>query len=104
MCAAGIRPERHGLALKVHIVDLKPDDVGPAPARKQQRGEQRREVGKCEVGLQWTVIDLVLLDADPLADIWNVTKILTVLADGRYYDRAVLDRLLTQTDRAATSR
>jgi imidazolonepropionase-like amidohydrolase len=37
--------------------------------------------------------DLVLLDADPLADIWNVAKIRAVVANGRYYDRATLDRL-----------
>jgi adenine deaminase len=37
--------------------------------------------------------DLVLLDADPLADITNTAAIRAVVADGRYYDRAALDRL-----------
>jgi imidazolonepropionase-like amidohydrolase len=38
--------------------------------------------------------DLVLLDADPLADITNTTTIRAVVANGRYFDRAALDSLL----------
>jgi imidazolonepropionase-like amidohydrolase len=38
--------------------------------------------------------DLVLLDADPIADINNTTKIHAVIANGRYFDRAALDGLL----------
>ncbi len=38
--------------------------------------------------------DLVLLDANPLADITNTTTIRAVVANGRYYDRVALDRLL----------
>ena len=38
--------------------------------------------------------DLVLLDADPLADITNTMTIRAVVAHGRYLDRAALDRLL----------
>ena len=40
--------------------------------------------------------DLVLLDADPLADITNITTIRAVVANGRYFDRAALDRLLVE--------
>jgi adenine deaminase len=40
--------------------------------------------------------DLVLLDADPLADITNITMIQAVVANGRYFDRAALDQLLTE--------
>lgn len=39
--------------------------------------------------------DLVLLDANPLADITNTMRIRAVVANGRYFDRAALDRLLT---------
>jgi hypothetical protein len=39
--------------------------------------------------------DLVLLDADPLADITNTTTIHAVVANGRYFDRAAIDSLLT---------
>ncbi len=40
--------------------------------------------------------DLVLLDADPLADITNITMIRAVVANGRYFDRAALDRMLAE--------
>jgi hypothetical protein len=40
--------------------------------------------------------DLVLLDADPLADITNMALIRAVVANGRYFDRAALDRLLAE--------
>jgi imidazolonepropionase-like amidohydrolase len=39
--------------------------------------------------------DLLLLDADPLTDITNTTTIRAVIANGRYFDRAALDQLLT---------
>jgi imidazolonepropionase-like amidohydrolase len=39
--------------------------------------------------------DLVLLDANPLANIDNLTKIRAVVANGRYFDRAALDQLLS---------
>ena len=42
------------------------------------------------------VADLVLLEGDPLEDIWQVTKIAAVVADGHYYDRAALDQLLRE--------
>jgi imidazolonepropionase-like amidohydrolase len=38
--------------------------------------------------------DLVLLDANPLRDIHNTTKIRAVFANGRFYDRAALDQFL----------
>ena len=41
--------------------------------------------------------DLVLLDADPLADIANTTMIRAVMANGRYFDRDALDRLSAET-------
>jgi imidazolonepropionase-like amidohydrolase len=38
--------------------------------------------------------DLVLLDADPLADIANAHRIVAVFTRGKVYDRAALDRML----------
>ncbi|MCZ6717948.1 MAG: amidohydrolase family protein [Gammaproteobacteria bacterium] len=38
--------------------------------------------------------DLVLLDADPLSDIKNTSRIRAVVADGQYFDRESLDRML----------
>jgi imidazolonepropionase-like amidohydrolase len=45
--------------------------------------------------------DLVLLDADPLVDIRNTTRIRAVVTDGRLLDRAALDGLLTSVERRA---
>jgi hypothetical protein len=44
--------------------------------------------------------DLVLLDTNPLEDISNTKKIRAVVANGRYFDRAVLDRMLTEAEHA----
>jgi hypothetical protein len=49
--------------------------------------------------------DLLLLDANPLDDIRNTRRIAAVFANGRYLDRAALDKLLQQVEaRAAQSR
>jgi imidazolonepropionase-like amidohydrolase len=45
--------------------------------------------------------DLVLLDADPLADIHNTKKISAVVANGHLYNRAALDALLSKAADAA---
>lgn len=42
------------------------------------------------------VADLVLLDANPLADIKNTTKIASVFMRGQYLGRAALDKMLAQ--------
>ena len=55
-------------------------------------------LGTVETG---KLADLVLLDADPLADIRNTTRIATVLASGRVYDRAGLDALLAEAEKRA---
>ena len=47
------------------------------------------------------VADLVLLAANPLDDIHNTTKISAVVANGRFFDRAALDRMLAQVEAAA---
>jgi hypothetical protein len=45
--------------------------------------------------------DLVVLDANPLSDIRNSTRISAVAANGRYFDRAALDKLVTMAEAAA---
>jgi imidazolonepropionase-like amidohydrolase len=52
-------------------------------------------LGTIEAG---KLADLVLLDANPLADIGNTRRIRAVIADGRVYRRADLDRLLAEVE------
>jgi imidazolonepropionase-like amidohydrolase len=47
--------------------------------------------------------DLVLLDADPLQDIHNTTKISEVFLGGKEFDRATLDQILRNAEAAAKS-
>lgn len=49
------------------------------------------------------IADLVLLEANPLADIHNTTRIRAVVLNGRYFSRADLDGLLAGARRAARS-
>ena len=45
--------------------------------------------------------DLVLLSANPVEDVANTQKIAAVIANGRYYRRAELDRMLGSVETAA---
>jgi len=58
------------------------------------------EVGTIEVGRR---ADLVLLDADPLADMTNTRRIDTVIANGRVYDRGTRERLLNDIESSIAS-
>jgi len=48
---------------------------------------------------QGQVADVVLLDADPSANIRNLRRIRGVMAQGRWFDRAALNRLLAEVER-----
>ena len=48
--------------------------------------------------------DLVVLAADPLADIHNITTIAAVVANGRYFDRTHLDALLAEVEHRGRGR
>ena len=45
--------------------------------------------------------DLVLLDANPLADIANTQKIAAVIVNGRYFSRNDLQRMLQKAEESA---
>jgi imidazolonepropionase-like amidohydrolase len=45
--------------------------------------------------------DLVILDANPLEDIHNTTKINAVIAQGKLLDRSDLDRLMREAEEMA---
>lgn len=61
--------------------------------------DRRGDLGTVESG---KLADLVLLDADPLEDISNTTRISAVIADGELYDEAAIEGLLS--DVLASSR
>src|SRR4051794_1572474 len=58
---------------------------------------REKDLGTVERG---KLADLVLLDADPLADIRNTTRIAAVVADGRLLPRDRLDRMLAEVEAA----
>jgi imidazolonepropionase-like amidohydrolase len=47
------------------------------------------------------IADLVVLDGHPFLDIRHTKRIDAVIANGRLFDRAALDRLLADAERAA---
>ena len=48
--------------------------------------------------------DLVILSADPTADIRNTRKIAAVIVNGRHLSRADLDKMLATVEAAATAK
>jgi imidazolonepropionase-like amidohydrolase len=56
------------------------------------------DLGTVEKG---KLADLVMLDADPLKDVANTQKIRGVVLAGRYFDRAALDKMLRDVEKAA---
>src|SRR5262245_14226943 len=56
---------------------------------------REKDLGTVERG---KLADLVLLDADPLADIHNTTKIAAVVANGRLLPRRELERMLADVE------
>jgi hypothetical protein len=76
------------------------DALRSATIRAAQFSGMARDFGSVEVG---KAADLLLLEADPLADIGNTRKIAGLFFNGRYLDRAALDLLLDHAQRQAGS-
>jgi imidazolonepropionase-like amidohydrolase len=89
---AGLHEELRLLVL----AGLSPMEALQAATRNaaQALGWEAR-TGTIAVGLE---ADLLLLDADPLQDITNTTRIRAVVRAGRLLDRAALDSLLSMMD------
>ena len=59
---------------------------------------REKELGTIEKG---KLADLILLDANPLVDIRNTTKISAVVTNGRMLDRTAVDGLLSEAEKSA---
>ena len=81
MVKAGFRPAR--------VLRMATLDTAKFLDESEERGSIR--AGK--------VADLVLLDADPLQRVGNVRKVAGVIKEGRYIDRADIDRRIDQLKR-----
>jgi imidazolonepropionase-like amidohydrolase len=77
---------------------LSPNEAIEAATRKPARRLGMTDVGTIEPGMR---ADVLLLDADPLADIENTRRIAAVTVNGRFVDRAALDDMLADIQREA---
>ncbi|MCA1622904.1 MAG: amidohydrolase family protein [Acidobacteria bacterium] len=59
---------------------------------------REKDLGTIEKG---KLADLILLDANPLADISNTRKINSVVANGKLLDRKTLDKMLADVEATA---
>jgi hypothetical protein len=83
------------LELMVHIAGLTPAEALAAATAKSARVVGLADsLGSIDAG---KIADMVVLDANPLTDIANTKRISAVVANGRLFDRAALDRLLAQS-------
>ncbi len=88
------------LGLLVEI-GLTPLEAIQAATRNPAEAARKEDRGTVEVGRR---ADLVLLSADPLADIGNLKSVMTVVANGRLLERATLDRMLQDAENYAAQR
>jgi hypothetical protein len=92
-----------GFGLHEELAELTRSGLTPVAALRAATSEPARYFGADSLGTidVGKLADLVLLDADPRADIGNARRIAAVLTRGRVYDRAALDRLLADAEGAA---
>ena len=98
----GVPLQVPGISLHVELERLVEAGLSPLEALQAATLNPARvlrmadSLGSIEPG---KLADLVLLDANPLEDIHNTQRIRAVVADGRLYRRADLDRLLAGVSR-----
>jgi imidazolonepropionase-like amidohydrolase len=92
-----------GFSLHDELANFVEAGFSPMDALATATSNPARFLGRDDMGAiaPGNVADLVLLDRNPLENIRNTEKIQAVMADGRYYDRAHLDRLLAGVEQAA---
>jgi imidazolonepropionase-like amidohydrolase len=90
-----------GLSLHEELVLLAEAGLTPLEALRTATLNPARvlgmadSLGTVEVG---KLADLVLLEADPLADISNTQRVRAVIANGRLFRRADLDQMLAELE------
>ncbi len=95
-----------GFAIHDELAELVRAGLSPADALRSATidaarfTDQTRDYGSIEVG---KVADMILLDANPLADIRNTGEIAGLFFNGQYLDRAALDDLLAFAEQQAAS-
>jgi imidazolonepropionase-like amidohydrolase len=77
---------------------LTPMEALQAATRNPARAMHRDDIGTVEAG---KLADLVVLSANPLADIRNTAKIRAVVFNGQLHDRSSLDALLQRAEKDA---
>jgi imidazolonepropionase-like amidohydrolase len=93
-----------GFGLHDELALLVQAGLTPAEALRAATLNPARFLGReADLGTiaQGKTADLVLLDGNPLQDIRNTTKIGAVVFNGRFADRAALDRMLSQAEAVA---
>ncbi|MGH2399676.1 MAG: amidohydrolase family protein, partial [bacterium] len=89
-----------GISLHEELVLLVEAGLTPLEALRAATLNPARVLGLDSLGSieAGKLADLVLLDANPLADIANTRRIRAVVVDGRLYRRVDLDRLLAEVE------
>jgi imidazolonepropionase-like amidohydrolase len=92
-----------GFSMHDELADLVAAGLSPMDALQTATSNPAHFFGRADIGTiaPGAMADLVLLAADPLADIHHTTSIQAVVADGRLYNREALDRLLHHVEVAA---
>lgn len=92
-----------GASLAGELAYLVRAGLSPREALRTVTTEPARYLGADSLGrvAPGTVADLVILDADPYADIANVRRVFAVVANGRVYDRPAIEALRVAARRAA---
>lgn len=93
-----------GFSLHDELALLVEAGLSPLQALQAATSNAAELAGSSELGgvTAGKLADLVVLDANPLADIHNTTKIAAVVFDGRYYPREALARMLAEVEKLAS--
>lgn len=93
-----------GFSLHDELALLVEAGLSPLQALQAATANAAELTGSSELGAvaAGKLADLVVLDANPLKDIHNTTKIAAVVFDGRYYPREALAQMLAAAEKLAS--